>query len=281
MRTSRPTRISRIALAGILAPALFGAVLAGGCAPSEGGAEDAAPPDSTQVLAHRVMEILGGEEAWEDTRFVSFRWMVEREGDLVSDRSHAWDRYDGRYRLEYSAGESPYVARFNEKEIRQDPALGKIPAGRVWRDSVELRGAAADSALARAYGMFINDTYWLLMPFKWEDPGVHLAYEGTRTLSDGRDYPVVHLTFEEGLGVTEDQYWAFVDPESGRMAAWQYHLGRSAEPGPVIWWDEWTPVGGLMIPLRRRSEEGDLVIRFEDVVAASRVPDGVFGPPMP
>ena len=273
-RGSRPSRLVSLAR--------LAAVAVGACAPADDAAEtDAVPRDSAHLYADRVLESLGGEEAWEDTRFLSFRWVVAREGDVVSDRRHAWDRYDGRYRLEYTADGAPHVALFNEKEIRQDPTLGKIPSGRVWRDGVELGSPVADSALAGAYATFINDTYWLLMPLKWEDPGVHLAYEGTRTLSDGRAYAVVHLTFDQGLGVTEDQYWAFVDPETGRMAAWQYHLGRSAEPGSVIWWDQWTPLGNLTMPLRRRNEEGDLVIRFEDVVAAHEVPDSVFVPPMP
>lgn len=269
----------------VLAPALFGilAPMTGGCAPTgDGGAEtDAAPRDSAHVYADRVLESLGGEDAWEDTRFISFRWIVERDGEVISDRRHAWDRYEGRYRLEFAAGDASLVALFNEKEVREDPALGKIPEGRAWRDGAELNGVLADSVLSRAYGAFINDTYWLLMPFKWEDPGVHLAYEGTGTLPDGNDYAVVHLTFEPGLGVTEDQYWAFVDPTTGRMEAWRYHLESREEPGPVIWWEEWTPVGDLTMPLRRRSEEGGLVIRFEDVVAAERVPEDVFVPPMP
>jgi len=275
------TVATRVALAASLFIALPASlIVAAACAPADDGLEPAAAPrDSAHIYADRVLESLGGDEAWEETRFIAFRWIVERDGEVISDRRHAWDRYDGRYRLEYAADGTPHVALFNEKELRQDSVLGKIPEGRAWRAGTELTGAPRDSALARAYGILINDTYWLLMPFKWEDPGVHLAFEGTRTLSDSTTYAVVHLSFDAGLGVTEDQYWAFVDRETGRMAAWQYHLGRSEEPGPVIWWEEWTPVGDLTLALRRRNEAGGPTIRFEDVVAASRVPDGAFAPP--
>lgn len=239
------------------------------------------PADSAHLYADRLQESLGGESAWERTRFIAFHWLVERNGEVVSDRRHAWDRFDGRYRLEYAVADTPYVILFDEKTLREEPGLGKVPEGRAWKDGVELAGAALDTALNRAYGAFINDTYWLLMPFKWEDPGVHLAYEGTRTLSDSLAHPVVHLTFDQGLGVTEDQYWAFLDPDTGRMAAWQYHLGRDEAPGPVFWWEDWTPVGDLVIPLRRRTEDGALVIRFEDVRAGRSVPEGTFAPPAP
>ena len=144
----------------------------------------------------------------------------------------------------------------------------------------ELAGAARDSVLRRGYGAFINDTYWAIMPFKWEDPGVHLAYEGTRTLSDGGAYEVIHLSFDQGLGTTEDQYWGFLD-DSGRMMAWQYHLGRAEAPGEVIWWSDWQPVGGIQFAMTRLLDGGNRFIYFEDVAAGETVPAGRFDPPTP
>ncbi len=260
------------------------AVALGGCGVDRGGSDapELAVGDTAAVYAARLIGALGGRQAWDRTRYVSFRWVVEREGAVVADREHSWDRYDGRYRLAFDEGERSHLSLFDVDRLRDLPELGKTPEGRVWVDGVELTGAGADSALARAYRIFINDTYWLLMPFKWDDPGVHLGWEGMRRLEDGREYATVHLTFDRGLGVTEDQYWGFVDPETGRMAAWQYHLGRSEAPGDVIWWEDWTEVGGVRFAMSRRSEpDGPRVIYFEDVVAAPRVPDGRFDPPTP
>ena len=53
------------------------------------------------ALAERLLDSLGGREAWDATRFVAFHWIVGRDGEVLRDRSHAWDRFDGRYRLEY------------------------------------------------------------------------------------------------------------------------------------------------------------------------------------
>lgn len=263
---------------------------AGGCAPrdgaDEGGSASAATPpataaDSAGYLADRLLESLGGESAWASTRYLSFRWLVEREGAVVADREHAWDRYDGRYRLAYEQDSVRHLSLFNVNELRDDPELGKVPAGRAWIGTTELESAARDTALRRAYSIFINDSYWLLMPFKWRDPGVHLAYEGLTELSDGRAYPTVHLTFDTGLGVTEDQYWGYLDPDSGRMAAWRYHLGRSEEPGPLIWWRDWRSVGPLRLAADRVLDSGERTIYFEDLAASRTVPDGRFDPPNP
>ncbi|MGH7605773.1 MAG: hypothetical protein ACREME_00410, partial [Gemmatimonadales bacterium] len=153
-----------------LAP-LLGLAIAAACTPADEGApaSDAAPAasasgDSAAMYADRLMEALGGQQAWDDTRFLAFRWIVERDSQVVADRSHAWDRYDSRYRVEFERGEDQHVAIFSTSTLREDPEMGKVPAGEAWVNGGALAGAARDSALARAYGAFINDTYWLLMP---------------------------------------------------------------------------------------------------------------------
>ena len=270
-----------------MAGRLSGAVVAwGAVAATVAGCDSSAPPragsapaDTASLYAERVMESLGGRRAWDRTRYLAFDWKVSRDGQIVADRHHAWDRYEGRYRVEYDRDGSRRVVVFDVNAVSPHPELGKVPAGQAWADGVPLDGLARDSALARAYRIFINDSYWALMPFKWDDPGVQLAYEGMQTLSDGRAYAVIALSFEPGLGVTEDRYRAFVDPDSGRMAAWQYHLGSSDEPGPVIWWEDWERVGDIRFAMTRRTDGGDVGVFFENVVAARDVPAGAFDPP--
>ncbi len=268
---------------GILITGCGGTDTADSPSTGEGGTAASRPPasgtDSTSMLADLVQESLGGAEAWEETRFVAFHWIAARDGEVVRDRAHAWDRYEGRYRLEFEQDSRRHVSLFNVNEVGRDSALGKVPLGDAWVDGQPLAGAARDSALRRAYGAFINDTYWLLMPFKWRDPGVHLAYEGRRTLDDGREYGVMHLTFEPDLGVTEDQYWGFVDLESGRMAAWQYHLQDQEEPGSVIYWKDWRPVGSIWLAADRKFSGSGTRIYFEGLQAGREVPEGVFTPP--
>ena len=236
----------------------------------------ASPPDSADLLADAVMEASGGREMWDKTRFIRFRWLVERDGEIVADRRHSWDRYGGNYRLEFERDGQHTLALFDVNSIKHED---RPMAGDVWVDGLKLDGSARDSALERSYAMFINDTYWLLMPLKWKDPGVHLAYEGSKRLSDGRRYPTVHLTYDEGLGVTEDEFWGFVDPETGLMAAWQYHLEGREEKGEVVWWRDWQQVGPLRLAMDRRWDEGATRIYFMDVAASLEVPPAEFLPP--
>lgn len=253
---------------------------AGDGAAGEGETASAAP-DSAEIWRDRLMEALGGQEAWESTRFLRFDWVVAGGEDTVA-RSHTWDRYSGRYRLEFPGGEDGrFLALFDVNEVRRDTALGKVPEGRVWIGDGELSGAARDSALNRAYGIFINDSYWLLMPFKWADPGVSLRWEGRTELEpvEGGPLPTVRLSFEEDLGVTDDRYWGYLDPETHLLAAWQYHLQGRDEKGAVIRWENWQDVGPVRMATDRIWPDGSRNIWFENLTASRTVPEGAFAEP--
>ena len=110
-----------------------------------------------------------GVDSFATARVLHFVWAVEREGAVVASYDHTWDRWTGDYRVEgvdRDSGE-PWLALFNV-DSRE---------GRVWLAEEEVRVPTIwPGHLERAYGRFINDTYWLLMPWKWLDsrggPGV-------------------------------------------------------------------------------------------------------------
>ncbi len=233
----------------------------------------AAIGDSARYWARQLLASLGGPEQWQETRFLRFRWIVG-SGEEATGRFHAWDRHTGRYRLEYDRDDGSHVvALFNVNRVKADSLES---AGHVWVGDERLQGAERDSALQNAYGAFVNDSYWLLHPFKYFDPGVHLDWAGRTELSDGRSYPTVHLTFEADLGVTDDQYWGYIDPETGRLHAWQYHLQGREEKGDMIRWEGWQRVGDIRLAPRRVWPDGSVNIHFEELAAADTVPAGVF-----
>ena len=66
------------------------------------------------AVADRVMETLGGREAWQATRYLRFDFAVEREGKTLVRRAHTWDRRTGRYRVEATDEEGrPVVVLMN------------------------------------------------------------------------------------------------------------------------------------------------------------------------
>lgn len=213
--------------------------------------------------AERLLEALGGRQAFEGTRFLRF--------NFFGFRTHHWDRHTGRYRLEgrNRAGEA-YVVLFDTDS----------KDGRAWKDGAEIAGEAKAEMLKMAYGAFINDTYWLLMPYKLLNPGVTLRDAGQETI-DGTTYDVVKLTFDS-VGLTPgDSYWAYLDPQSGLMERWAYHLESwEADRPKTHWkWLEWQRYGDILLSSRRENPESGREATLGDIKVFDRLPDRVFESP--
>ncbi|MDX1631779.1 MAG: hypothetical protein R3234_07950, partial [Thermoanaerobaculia bacterium] len=166
-------------------------------------------------IAERTMAAMGGRSAYEATRLLRFDFVV-RQGETERPAyEHWWDRWTDEYRLEGRTGEGEPFRVLFDIDTRE---------GDAWIGERKLEGDELDGMLERAHHRFINDSYWLLMPWKWLDPGVHLAYEGERTI-DGEVFDVVKLTFEDDVGITSgDRYWGFVSRETGLMERWEFVL---------------------------------------------------------
>jgi hypothetical protein len=230
-----------------------------------------ADPEVTRIHT-RMVEAMAPDNGWERTRYLEFDWAVNRGDAPPTVRAHRWDRWEGEARVEAPTQDGgSYVAIFNTA----DPE-----AGRVWVDGEEVTGEAAASRLQGAYRAHINDGYWLLMPYKWTDPGVNARYVGVETDEEtGETFELVELSFEE-VGLTpQNMYRAWVNTESGLMERWEHFSNPEANPSPSTW-EEWTRVGPLSLAMNRRSG-GELRIFFSHVLAAERVPEGAFAPPAP
>jgi len=257
---------------------LLAALTLGAIGPRIATAEDRDP--RAVEIAGSLMEAMGGKAAFDAQRFLSFRFIVERDGEEIANWLHSWDRYDGRYRLDGKTREGAdlrVIMNLNDR------------TGRVWLGGELQSEEAAAPQLEQAYGRFINDTYWLLMPWKWLDPGVNLAYEGEQTL-DGTVYDVVQLSFGTGIGLTSsDHYWAYVSRESGLMERWAYVLqDEEGNPGTaeprMFRWDGWETVAGTGVRLSIvktpvPASDPPLAIRCPIETLSPVTDDGVFAPP--
>jgi len=225
------------------------------------GAAPAAPPpffdpagsDPRAIaIADLVMAALGGERAWEQTRDVYFAFDVERDGKRLAHRTHLWDRWGGRLRYQSVKKDgTPFVVLLNVNtrsgqayRLPREAAAGTTAGG----DAVPLEAGPAKELLDEAYEAWINDTYWLLMPYKMKDPGVRLKYAGEKTI-EGAEYDLVELTFED-VGLTpRDRYWAHVNRRTHIMDRWSYILQDDPPGGePTVWdWKGWTRRGRILL----------------------------------
>ena len=110
-------------------------------------------------LADSVMSAMGGRKNWDETRFIS--WNSDNGRNLI------WDKKLDRVRMESLEDSTTYL--FNTK---------------TWEGKVQIKGQeltnpdSVKKKLAHAKSIWVNDSYWLIMPFKLKDAGVTLKYLG-------------------------------------------------------------------------------------------------------
>lgn len=242
--------------------------LAALAAPGPGrAAEPASDPRAVRV-AEQVLEALGGRARWDALPGLRWTFASVANDTLRSSRRHAWHKHTGQHRVEGTlrTGET-YVAVH---------AVGDTSRGAAWLDGRALAGDSLRTFLRRAEALWINDSYWFLMPYKMLDPGVTLDYEGEVRDSSGA-WIGVAMRFE-GVGLTPgDRYRVFVNPRTHRVEGWEYVLQGSAPP-PVRWtWEGWEEHGGLWFPTAHRRERSAIFTR--DVETSAGFPAGTFERP--
>lgn len=249
-----------------------------GCAPTEEaspGADGAVPASAhfddpeVQRIHDRMMAATDPEGGWGASRFLRFDWIVQRAGGEPVRRSHAWDRWEGRARVEADTDDGRMVAVFDTDAPEE---------GSVWMDGQPVDGESAAPLLNRAHGMHINDSYWLIMPFKWADPGVTTRALDPEADDEGVTWEVVELSFS-GVGLTPDNvYRAYIHPETGRMERWAHYRTADADPFVADWTDFQDVGQGVVMALDKPWVDGGR-LWFEHVELLPDVPPDAVDPP--
>jgi hypothetical protein len=227
-------------------------------------AQETRDPKAVEI-AKAMMQAMGGEEAFNNMRFVRFDFRVGQNDEWRVERSHLWDKWTGRYRLERRLDDGKLAVTLFNVNSKQ---------GDFYLDGEKVEGSAADEVLKTVYRSFINDTYWLAMPWKWLDPGVNLKYADEKE-HGGQTCDIVELSFGK-VGLTPgDVYQAYVSRDSKLMIHWTYTLQSGAADG----WDwEYVDTGGLKLARTHTKADGS-EIDMGAVAASSEMDDAYFTDP--
>ena len=271
----------------ILAVSSAALIVLVGCGGQQESASVAQPALETRAdsVAMQLYDAHGGPVAWASVPYLRFDFGVERGGETQVAAKHLWNRQTGDYRLEWGPSpDSQYVALFNVNAFGQGASESAPTAGEVY-----LNGAAVDSTahaahMRQAHQRFVNDSYWLLAPVKVFDPGVNRSYVAD---SSDAQHDVIKLTFGE-VGLTPgDEYWLYVNQETGRLDRWAFHLQGMPEDASARsfdWVDYRTfevPEGTVQLSARKPSVGGGAAIVFPSLDVPSDVPAAMFSSPEP
>lgn len=229
------------------------------------------PSDPAAVkLADRVMDALGGRARWDALPGLHWTFGVSVNDTVRVTRTHWWDKRTGWHRVE---GTDRAGKRFLVIHRLQ------TPEGAAWMDGQLLaEGDSLRRVLLNADAMWVNDTYWMLMPYKLRDPGVTLKDAGEVT-RDGKRYQRLALSFDH-VGLTPgDRYWVDVDARTARVERWEMILQSDPPAGPpkAYTWEGWEQHGGLWFPTAHR--DGGRNVFLRDIEAVTAFPAGTFDAP--
>lgn len=176
-------------------------------------------------IADQVMATMGGRKAWEDTHLVA--WTFQSLRRLV------WDKWNGLVRIDNLQDDQTVLLNVNNDQ------------GRVFRQGREI--LAADSLnfyLKQSKNRWLNDTYWLVLPFKLKDPGVMLKYLGKQSTQLGKSADLLQLTFKQA----PDKFWVWVDSQNHLVNQWA-HFAKATDTQPMftVPWLDYQQYGSILL----------------------------------
>lgn len=218
----------------------------------------AAQGNKAQEMAQKVMHQMGGKQGWDNTRFIAWSFR---------DQYQVWDKKADRYRWEKDS----LIAIINTR----------TKDGRVYVAGKELQnGEEKRKLLEKAYAAWINNAYWLVMPFKLQDPGVNLKYIGGGKTMDGAAADMLEMTFDH-VGLTpENKYHLWIDKKSGLITQWAYYKDfHDKAPTFMRRWADYKNYGNIKLASDRSNPESDFTI--ENIATPKQVPNTTFNSPKP
>ncbi len=200
-----------------------------------------------------VMHAMSGRKKWDATRFISW--------DFFGRRQLTWDKQLGRVRIEAPTDSAIYLVNINDN-------TGKVLLkGKQVEDADSLQ-----NLLSRAKSIWINDAYWLVMPFKLKDSGVTLKYLREDKILPGDEAHVLQLTFQNVGDTPDNKYEVFITKSDSLVKQWAYFNKASQDSASVIWpWDNYKNYNGLLLSADRSDDKGP-----HDVKVYDELPDAAF-----
>jgi plasmid maintenance system killer protein len=203
-------------------------------------------------IATDVMKASGGKKNWDATHFIAWNFFGSRK--LI------WDKYTGNVRIENLKNDTKILVNINNLK------------GRVFKNGAELTNQdSLAKYLEEGKNIWINDSYWLVMPFKMKDPGVTLKYISEDTTQKGVKADVVRLTYK-GVGVTPNNaYNVWVNKKTHLVDQWAFYKeANQPKPNFVLTWDDYQPFGKIKLSGTRGER------KITDIHVFTSIPDSVF-----
>ncbi|WP_179005156.1 hypothetical protein [Winogradskyella forsetii] len=178
-----------------------------------------------------------GFENWKNVKEVKFTFKVDR--DTIKGDGRAWKWYPKTDSIVMHAGEQ--IVRFNRTRL--------------------------DSVPPNADRNFVNDKFWLLVPFQ-------LVWDTSASISEAKNVEapisktkmnMITLTYPEEGGYTPgDAYDIFYDNDY-MIKEWNFRQGNAEKPTMATTFENYKEYNGIKIATDHKMEGGNWNLNFTDV----------------
>jgi len=196
--------------------------------PAEGFNIEGSDPEAV-AIADKVMEAIGGRKNWDNTK--GLIW------NFFGVRKLWWNKQSGDVRIESNRTDLKVIMNVNSMK------------GKIFVHGMEQTDPdTLEKYLDVGKNIWINDAYWLAMPFKLKDTGVTLTYQGEDTTQTGEMSYLLELSFKD-VGVTpENMYEVWVSPETHFITQWAYYKDqKQTTPNFVMPWLDYKKYGNIYL----------------------------------
>lgn len=215
---------------------------------------DTANSDAKAIaIADQVVEAVGGRQNWEDTRLI--KW------NFFGSRKLAWDKQTGDVRIDYLKEDLAILLNIHTME------------GKAMRnDTLFTKGHPEhNSLMEKGNSVWINDAYWLVLPFKLKDTGVTLKYMGTDNSQAGESSEVLQLTYKNVGRTPDNKYLVYVDQQTNLINQWDYYPNYTDTiPRFQIPWKDYRQHGAILLSGDRGKNQ------LTEIEVGSEIPKGLF-----
>lgn len=204
------------------------------------------------ALADQVMEAMGGRKNWDKTRYLTW--------NFFGNRRLFWDKWTGDVRIDNLKNDQTVLLNINTDK------------GRVLKNGQELTHADSIAKYVKqGKSSWINDSYWLIMPYKLKDSGVTLKYIGEEQTEAGEKAEKIQLTFEAVGDTPQNKYYVWISPETHLVNQWAYFSKADNEkPNFVLPWKSYKKYGKVMLSGDRGQRQ------ITDIQVYDKLPSTVF-----
>jgi plasmid maintenance system killer protein len=224
--------------------------------PADGFDIDGSHPIAV-LLADQAMNAMGGRQKWDDTKVLYW--------NFLGIRTLLWDKQNNRVRIDVPEKNKVTILDMNNE------------TGKSWVDGLEITDVELlKKDLTDAKKIWINDSYWLVMPFKLKDSGVTLSYLREEESMTGERCDVLGLTFQN-VGVTpQNGYEIWISIDSRLVKQWAFFKNAEDQEASFVKpWNDYKDFNGLLLAGERGEKD------LTDIKVLDEAPKGSFENPNP